>query len=460
MLTSQTLNVVLGTALLVVLAWAVASRVSRKRYMRDVERLAFNDALTDLPNRLLFLDRATVAFAHARRDATSVAVVFLDLDRFKLINDSFGHDAGDEVLRVVARRLREQVREVDTVARMGGDEFTLLMPGIRHAGDMETISSKLCEAFRRPMPVAGRDIVVNASIGVSLFPSDASDAEVLLRYADQAMYHVKQRGGDDVKVYAAGMDEDARQALELEARLRRALAQDEFVLYYQPRLDVATGRAVAFEALLRWNDPERGVVTPKDFIHAAEVSGLIVPIGEWVLRAACRQARQWHEQGREDMVVSVNLSPRQFHRSDLCRTIAKTLEETGLAPHFLELEIDESCVMHNAEDSLPILVALKETGVRVLISHFGSGYWSLTHLRSFPIDGLKLDRSFLDVDQDDRPLARAALLMAKALRLKVIGEGVETEEAAQFLRAQSCDDMQGYLVSAPAPASELGQWIM
>ena len=459
-MTSQTLNAVLGASLLVVLAWAIASRVSRKRYMRDVERLAFHDALTDLPNRLLFLDRASVAFAHARRNATAVAVVFLDLDRFKLINDSFGHDMGDEVLRVVARRLREQVREVDTVARMGGDEFTLLMPGIRHSGDIETISSKLCEAFRKPIELEGRELVVTASIGISVFPSDAADAEILLRYADQAMYYVKQRGGDDVQVFAPGMDDDAREALELESRLRRALAQEEFVLYYQPRLDVATGRAVAFEALLRWDDPERGIITPKDFIHAAEVSGLIVPIGEWVLRAACRQACDWHSQGREDMVVSVNLSARQFHRPDLARTIAKTLEETGLAPQFLELEIDENCVMNRAEDSLPILVALKETGVRVLISHFGAGYWSLTHLRRFPIDGLKLDRSFMDVDQDDRPLARAALMMAKALRLKVVGEGVETEEAAQFLRAQSCDDMQGYLVSVPAPASELGQWIM
>lgn len=457
---SETWNVVLGTALLLVLAWAAASRVSRRQYARDVERLAYHDFLTDLPNRLLFLDRATVAFAHARRDATSVAVVFLDLDRFKRINDSYGHEMGDETLRAVARRLRDHVREVDTVARIGGDEFTLLMPGIRHAGDVETISAKLREAFRRPLQIGSREIPTTASIGISLFPSDGTDVEVLMRYADQAMYRVKQRGGDDVQVYTAGMEAETRMELELEARLRRALADNEFVLYYQPRLDVATARVVAFEALLRWNDPERGLLMPRDFIHAAEVSGVIVPIGEWVLRTACRQARQWHDEGRDDMVVSVNLSARQFHRPELTRMIRAALDEAGLEPRFLELEIDESCVMNRAEDSLPILVALKETGVRVLISHFGAGYWSLTHLRRFPIDGLKLDRSFLDVEEDDRPLARAALLMAKALRLKVIGEGVETEEAAEFLRAQRCDDMQGFLVSAPAPPDELRQFIM
>ncbi|HUP48382.1 MAG TPA: GGDEF domain-containing phosphodiesterase, partial [Thermoanaerobaculia bacterium] len=277
-------------------------------------------------------------------------------------------------------------------------------------------------------------------------------AETLLRNADAAMYRAKERGGDHFQMYTRELTAHAFEQLELESRLRRALAQEEFVLHYQPRVDLAGRRVVAFEALLRWADPERGLIMPRDFIHAAEASGLILPIGEWVFRTACGQARKWHDEGCRDLFVSVNVSPRQFHRDDLTRTIGEALAAAELDPRYLELEVDESCVMRNAEGSMRILRGLKDAGVRVLISGFGAGYSSISYLRRFPIDGLKLDRSFSGADK--RSLATAALGMAKALNLKVIGEGVETQETAEFLQSLSCDDMQGYLVSAPVPPQE------
>jgi diguanylate cyclase (GGDEF)-like protein len=386
--------------------------------------------------------------------------MFIDLDRFKLVNDSFGHSMGDDVLRDVGRRLREHVREGDTVARFGGDEFVLLMPDVRHADDVSKIAVKLIDLFRAPLVVNGREMVITASVGASLFPEDGSDAETLLKNADAAMYRAKERGGDGFEMYTPALNEQALARLELESRLRRALGRREFVLYYQPRVDMATSRVVAFEALLRWNDPEHGIVLPRDFIHAAESSGLIVPIGQWVLKTACRQARSWHDQGCESIVVSVNLSARQFHRHDLTRTIGEALRLAEIDPQYLELEVDESCVMSNAEASMRIMRELKAIGVRVLISGFGAGYSSLNYLRRFPIDGLKLSHSFLTEDhRDNRPLATAALGMAKALHLKVVGAGVETLETAEFLKAQSCDDIQGYLVSAPVPPQECERFI-
>ncbi|HVS33149.1 MAG TPA: EAL domain-containing protein [Thermoanaerobaculia bacterium] len=439
--------------------WLVA-RVGRRRYLRQFQRMAFHDPLTDLPNRLLFMDRAAIAFAHAKREGTGVAVVFLDLDRFKIVNDSFGHSVGDEVLRGVARKLREHVREVDTVARVGGDEFTLIMPGLRVVDDVIKIASKLLDVFHLPMHIGGRDIHVTASIGISMYPEDAADADALLKNADTAMYRGKQRGGDNFQLYTRELDTHAREELELEARLRRALALQQFILYYQPRVDAATGSVVAFEALLRWNDPDRGLIMPSDFIRTAESSGLIVPIGRWAIQAACRQAAQWHRQGCPDLVVSVNLSPRQFHHTDLTRTISEALRTAGLAPQYLELEVDETCVMHNAEVSMRILQELKAAGVRVLIADFGAGYSSLSYLRRFPIDGLKLARSFLSADNiHNRSLATAALGMARALHIKVIGEGVETQETADFLRSQSCDNIQGFLFSAPLPAQDCQQFM-
>jgi diguanylate cyclase (GGDEF)-like protein len=454
----QTWNLIAGAS--GVLIGLVFAWFARRHAVRQIERMAFHDPLTDLPNRILFMDRAANAFAHAKRAGSKVAIVYLDLDRFKLINDSFGHNTGDEVLRGVARRLREQIREVDTVARMGGDEFTLIMTGVYRPDDAVRIASKLLDVFRLPLALGDREFVVTSSIGMSIYPDDGSDAESLVNSADAAMYQAKKRGGDNFQMYTRAMDVHAREELELEARLRHAIARQEFVLHYQPRVDSATARVVAFEALVRWNDPERGLLMPGDFIHSAEVSGLIIPIGEWVLHAACQQAAQWHREGCHTLVVSVNLSVRQFHRPDLTTTIKEALREAGLEPQFLELEIDESCVMDNAEASMRILKDLKAIGVRVLMSRFGAGYSSLRYLRRFPIDGLKLDRSFLAPNGgDNRPLATAALGMAKALRLKIIGEGVETQEAADFLRLHSCDDIQGFIVSEAVPAQACERFI-
>ena len=454
-------SIVLGTS--IAAATVVRSRRQRSRYENRVARLAFYDAMTELPNRLLFMDRAAIAFAHARRSGQSVAVVFLDLDRFKLVNDSYGHDAGDAVLRGVANRLRDHLREGDTVARIGGDEFTLLMPGIRNADDVVAIASKLLDVIHIPLLSGSREVLVTASMGIAMYANDGLDAETLLRNADAAMYRVKQRGGDNFEMYTPELDAHAREELENESRLRRAIAREEFVLHYQPRVDIYTLRVNAFEALLRWNDPDRGLLMPSDFIRSAEVSGLIVPIGDWALRTACQQATQWHDDGCSGLTVSVNLSQRQFQRPDLARAVSEALRGADLDARFLELEIDESSVMHDAEASVKIIESLKAIGVRVLISHFGSGYSSLRYLRRFPIDGLKLERSFLAANgkdgKDNRPLATAALSMAKALHLRITGEGVETEDVAEFLRSQSCDYMQGFLVSEAVPAPDCSKFL-
>jgi len=454
--------VVISVAAIAIAAGSIFwSHRTRNRYASQVERLAFYDALTGLPNRLLFMDRAAIAFAQAKRSGQSVAVVFLDIDRFKIVNDSYGHAAGDAVLRSVANRLHDHVREGDTVARIGGDEFTLLMPGIRQADDVVAIVSKLLDVIHIPLTNVNREILVTASMGIAMYANDGLDAETLLKNADAAMYRVKQRGGDNFEMYTPELDAHAREELEIESRLRRAIQREEFELYYQPRVDIYTMRVNAFEALLRWNDPDQGLIMPSEFMRSAEVSGLIIPIGTWVLQTACRQATQWHDEGCSGLTVSVNLSARQFQRPDLARTVHEALRGADLEARFLELEIDESAVMYDAEASVKILESLKAIGVRVLISHFGSGYSSLRYLKRFPIDGLKLERSFLgpNGNKDNRPLATAALSMAKALHLRVTGEGVETEDAAEFLRSQSCDYMQGYLVSEPVPAQDCDKFL-
>ncbi|MEP6994571.1 MAG: EAL domain-containing protein [Acidobacteriota bacterium] len=426
----------------------------RKRAEEQVKHLAFHDPLTNLPNRLLFNDRLTLAVAQAHRHNQRLAVLFLDLDRFKVINDSLGHSVGDELLRQVAERIQEHVREGDTVARLGGDEFTLLVPGISAEEDAAKIAGKICGAVHDPFWIDGRELFVTTSLGVSVYPSDGHDAETLVRNADSAMYRAKEQGRDNYQLYTPAMNAKAIERLSLESRLRQAVANNELELHFQPFIDLRTAEVLGAEALIRWRHPELGLIPPGDFIPIAELSGLIVPIGEWVLRTACAEARKWHEKGFPAMTVSVNLSSRQFQQTDLVSQVTHALEETGLDADKLDLEITESNAMQNAEHSINTLWGLKKQGVRISMDDFGTGYSSLNYLKRFPIDRIKLDQSFvrdLPGDKDDAAIAMAVIAMGQSLELVVIAEGVETEEQLRFLSNHNCDQLQGFLLSRPLP---------
>jgi diguanylate cyclase (GGDEF)-like protein len=423
----------------------------------EIEHLAYHDALTGLPNRQLFLDRLHMAIHQARRDGHQLAVFFLDLDRFKVINDSLGHSVGDELLKVVARRLTTALREADTVARLGGDEFTILAPHVRHEDDLLIITRKVLDTIQPAIHVKERELYVTTSIGVSLYPADGEDAESLLKNADTAMYRAKTYGGDTFRMYAPAMNAKAIEQLALESSLRKALANGEFDVFYQPIIELATGRIIAMESLLRWRHPELGLLSPGQFIPLAEATGVIVPLGEWVLREACRQTREWHDQGYTQLRAAVNLSVRQLAQPSFETVVAKVLEDTRLPASALELEITESIAMESNEDALTKLRELKRLGVRITIDDFGTGYSSLGALRLFPVDALKIDRSFVHrslSSADDATLAAAVIALGHSLKLDVIAEGVEKVEQLLFLERQRCDQWQGYLFSRPMPPEE------
>ncbi|HEY3057314.1 MAG TPA: EAL domain-containing protein [Thermoanaerobaculia bacterium] len=424
----------------------------------EIEHLAYHDQLTGLPNRPLFMDRLIVSLAQAHRAEQKLAVFFLDLDRFKDINDSLGHTIGDTLLKGVAERVHRCTREGDTVARFGGDEFTLLIPKIENIEDAAKIAQKIIETLKIPFLVNDRELFVTTSIGVSIYPSDGSDPETLVRNADTAMYRAKEQGRDNYQLYAPAMNAQALERLALENMLRKALSQNELVLFYQPQIDAETRAIVGLEALVRWRHPQMGMVSPAHFISVAEKSGLIVPIGEWVLRTACRQLRTWQRKIDPEITVAVNLSARQFQQPDLVAMIRSAIEETGIAPSSLEVEITESNAMQNAEHTMYILRELKSIGVRISMDDFGTGYSSLNYLKRFPIDTLKLDRSFIkdvNTDADDAAIVTAVIQMAHSLNLKVVAEGVEREDQLEFLCRQSCDIIQGYLFSKPLPVDQV-----
>ena len=429
----------------------------RKEYEARIEYLADHDALTNLANRNLLGDRIAQAIAHARRHRLRLALLFLDLDRFKGINDSFGHELGDALLLEVSNRLKAVVRDCDTVARQGGDEFIILLTGIRRPEDVSAVVLKIFEAFSPPFLVRDRELFVTASIGAALFPGDGEDMQILLRNADTAMYRAKEAHGNGFQFYSREMSVRALERAELESTLRRALERKEFELFYQPKVDAASSRIIGAEALIRWHHPEMGLVSPARFIPMAEEIGLIIPIGDWVLHTACAQIMAWQKAELPKISVSINLSARQFRQDRLVESITETLQDFGLDARYLELELTESMVMNSEEMFIARLRELQDLGVQLSIDDFGTGYSSLSYLKRFPLNHLKIDQSFvrdIATDDDDAAITSTIISLGHSLNLKVIAEGVETEEQAAFLHKHRCDEMQGYYFSKPLPASE------
>ncbi len=429
---------------------------------RQLRHLATHDALTGLPNRVLLEDRLTQAVAHADRDGRSFALMVCDLDRFKLVNDSLGHGAGDALLQEVAHRLTGLVRTVDTVARLGGDEFVLLITSIQDPEDAKRLAVQAIETLQAPVRIAGIDVHTSPSIGIAFYPADGRTIEALTAHADAAMYCAKQRGRGNVQCYEGGMNAGSEDRVQLESDLHNAIALKQFELYYQPKVNTATGTVRSAEALIRWVHPERGLIPPDSFIPLAEECGLIGAIGEWVVREACRQARAWQDSGMAPLRISVNLSPSQFRGSGLTQTIRSALDEAGLHPQYLEVELTESAVMSEPEESIAILEQLSAMGVLVSVDDFGTGYSSMSYLRRFPIDKLKIDRVFINEiasRPEDASIVRAIVSLAHSLRLKVVAEGVETSAQLDFLKHVGCDEYQGFHFSRPVPAIEFERLI-
>jgi diguanylate cyclase (GGDEF)-like protein/PAS domain S-box-containing protein len=437
----------------------VASDISER--IVHAERMAHqanHDPLTGLPNRSLLNDRIVQALALARRADQHVAVLFLDLDGFKFINDSFGHSFGDALLRSIAARLATVVRDYDTIARIGGDEFVVLLPNLPRAEDALNVAAKVLAAFTASLPQNGRDVHLSASIGVSVFPEDGDDCDTLLKHADVAMYRAKAQGRNAIQSYSTEMGMQARERMEIEGALRVALERHQMELYYQPQVDRIGGRIVGVEALIRWHHPELGLVLPARFIALAEETGLIIPIGEWVLRTACAQTSAWHAMDGTTLSVAVNMSAKQFQQQDVPSLVREVLADTGLPPQFLELELTESTLMHKTDAVVETMRQLKRLGVRLALDDFGTGYSSLSYLRRFPIDVLKIDKSFTsDVTSDEgaASITRAIIAMARSLNMTTVAEGVETAEQLELLSALGCDVMQGYLIGHPLPAQRI-----
>jgi diguanylate cyclase (GGDEF)-like protein/PAS domain S-box-containing protein len=429
-----------------------------KQNEERLHRLAHFDALTGLPNRLLFADRLQQALVQAKRSNTLVGLLFLDLDRFKPVNDSLGHRAGDQLLQEVAHRLTEVVRAQDTVARHGGDEFTVILPDLGSAAGAANVAEKIIEVLAAPYRLAGRDIFVGASIGIAVYPVSGEEAEVLVKHADIAMYRAKEEGRNSYQYYRPGHEESSRDVFELEHGLRHALERGELRLVYQPEIEIETGRVVAVEALLRWRHPERGDIPPAEFIPIAEDSGLINAIGEWVLREACAQNSAWQRGGLPPVRIAVNLSVRQLRNLRFAEKVAEILDETGLAPEWLEVELTESVIMQHAKETMGILWQLKSIGVHLSIDDFGTGYSSLNYIKRLPVDTLKIDRSFVesvDTDANDQAISNAIIALANTLNLRVVAEGVENEKQLWFLRDHNCCDAQGHFFSRPVDPEQI-----
>ena len=428
---------------------------AQKEAEQRARELADFDPLTGLPNRRLLRDRCKQRLAAAERDGSEMALIFLDLDHFKRVNDSLGHSVGDELLCAVAQRLSTALRKVDTLARLGGDEFIIALPGVRAAGAAE-VACRLIDVCAAPFTLGGHELTISPSLGISLYPVDGTDFEALLRNADAAMYKAKDAGRNAFRFYSSEMNVATLKHLLMESGLRRGLGAREFVLHYQPLVH-ETGGIIGVEALIRWQNPEVGLVPPDQFIHVAEDIGLINPIGDWVLREACRQVRAWQDAGLPQLFVAVNVSPIQFRQAGFVDTVARALSASGLDARYLELELTERTVMNDAEQNLGTLSALNDMGIELALDDFGTGYSSLAYLKRIPVGKLKIDRSFvrdLEVDPDDRAIASTILSMGRSLRLKVLAEGVETAEQYEILRGMGCEMVQGYYFSRPLPPEQ------
>ena len=430
----------------------------RQQAEAHLDHLAHNDALTGLPNRLFMQDRLKQAMIDANRHEHMVAVLLLDLDHFKIINDTFGHGVGDALLKKVAERLKACVRAGDTISRLGGDEFTVILARVLHVNDVVHVAQKIINSFIAPFQIDGRELFTSTSIGITLYPFDDNSVDNLLRDADAAMYHAKELGRNTFQFYTVALNQRIAKRMELETMLRYALERHEFLLHYQPQVSLTSGKIIGMETLLRWQHPEKGLISPVEFISIAEETGMIMPIGAWVLRTACAQVKVWHDAGFNGLPVAVNISGRQFQSHDLAALVKTVLAETGLAPQLLDLELTESILMNDAESTLISMNNLHALGVTFSVDDFGTGYSSLSYLKRFPIDTLKIDQSFVrDIpsNPDDTAIARAIIAMAHSIGIKVIAEGVETAEQLAFLRVHKCDGMQGYYFSKPVPAEAM-----
>lgn len=429
----------------------IAERTRMENVIKD---MAYRDNLTGLPNRSLFMDRLTQVLTRGARHRTIAGVLFMDLDRFKVINDTLGHTTGDELIRIISIELQKLLRSGDTVARMGGDEFTVLLQDLSRTEDVAVVVEKILGAFKTPIPLAGQEVFVSFSIGVSMYPDDGADPATLLKNADIAMYHAKSKGGNTWQMYDGTMAEKAFERLTIGNKLRTALDKHEFVLYYQPQVDLKTMRISGAEALIRWQDPEKGLVMPGSFIPIAEETGIIVPMGEWGLHMACVENKELQSRGFADLSVAVNVSARMFTNDGFVAMVKGVLKDTGLEARFLKLEITESILMTNLALAMEVMKELRAMGIQFAIDDFGTGYSSLGYLKSLPINQLKIDKSFvrdISTDLDDRLIVTAIIRLAQSLKLEVLAEGVETEDQLGFLAKEQCDKIQGYIFSKPLP---------
>ncbi|SDC19574.1 diguanylate cyclase (GGDEF) domain-containing protein [Paenibacillus sp. UNCCL117] len=429
----------------------------RKRAEEKIQHMAYHDALTNLPNRLMFDEKLKACFAEAERSGSKMAVIFFDLDRFKVINDTLGHHVGDQLLKRLAQKLQGYVDDKDIVARFGGDEFIILLTNIAHTEEAARFAEGIPELLKEPFVLEEQELFVTASIGISLYPQDGLEVDTLLKNADIAMYRSKEKGGNSFHYYHPDMNKRSMHRLNLEIHLRKALERGEFVVYYQPIVDLKNGSVFGMEALVRWHHPQWGMVSPGEFIPLAEETGLIVPIGNWVLRQACKQNREWQLLGHPPLVVSVNISAIQFHQMNFVQVVMDALQESELSADQLCLEITENIAMNNIPYILDTMHKLKELGVRISIDDFGTGYSSLSYLKRFRVHTLKIDQSFIrDVtsDEDNAAIVTALIAMSHRLKIKSLAEGVETQDQLQFLISQGCDEIQGYVFSKPMPAQE------